>query len=72
MDVITAAVQGQPGAPPLKVYITINGSAQELQALIGKVEAAIYDGPQVLEVISANGVVMRMLIDRLGDALQKQ
>jgi hypothetical protein len=72
LDVMQLAAQGRAGEPPTRVYITINGSAQEMQALMQKIEAALYDGPQALEVISANGVPCRIVVDRLGEALIRQ
>jgi hypothetical protein len=72
MDIMTAAVQSAPGAAATKVYVTLNGTAAELQALMGKMEAALYGTPQVLEVNTASGVSMRIVVDRLGDAPMKQ
>lgn len=66
------AAQARPGEMPTIVYITINGLAAELQALMGAMEKALYDGPQALEMRSANGVPLRIVVDRLDQALVRQ
>jgi hypothetical protein len=72
VDIILYGPSMRAGEPPVKVYITINGDANEFQMLIEKLEAALHGGPQVLELKAANGVPMRLVLDRLGPESPKQ
>ena len=69
MDIITSAVPGpSPASPPQQVFVTINGFAQELEALMLGIQRALSGGPQVVEARAMNGVPVRILVDRLGPA----
>lgn len=72
MDIVQFVVPGDsPTAPPKSVFATINGTADELTALLNAIECALHDGPQVVEGRSATGAALRIVIDRFGQALPK-
>lgn len=67
MDIITSAVPGpSPTSPPQQVFVTVNGYAGELEALMLGIQRALSGGPQVVEARAMNNVPIRILIDRLG------
>jgi hypothetical protein len=69
MDILTSAITtvGAPGTQqPVQVYVTINGTAQELQALGMAIEKALVGSPQVIETTTLTKVPVRILVDRLG------
>jgi len=67
LDILTGVIPNTtPGSPPQQVFITLNGSAAELEALLMAIQKALSGGPQVFETRAMNGVPTRILIDRLG------
>jgi hypothetical protein len=69
LEILTSAIPGSsPGGLPQQVFVTLNGTVAELEALAMAIQKALSEGPQVFEVRTANGIPVRMLIDRLGPA----
>ena len=67
MDIITSAVPGATAtSPPQQVFVTINGTALEFEALVAGLSGALVSGPQIVEVRAMNGVPIRIVVDRLG------
>jgi len=70
MDILTSAIAA-PGAQPnsqqaIQVYVTINGTAQELQALAMAIDKALIGTPQIVEAKTLAQIPVRVLVDRLG------
>ncbi len=70
MEFISFGVPGDsPTAPPKQIYMTIHGSADELQNLCAAIEQALHGGPSVIEARATNGAPIRLMVDRIGPAL---
>ncbi len=72
MDILTGVVPGtNPAAPAQQIYITLNGTAQDLEGLLMCVQRSLVEGPQIFETRTLNGTPLRILIDRLGPPAAK-
>jgi hypothetical protein len=72
MEFLLQYVNQQIGAPPSRIFLNINGNAEEIRQLMEAMERALYNGPQAIEVRSATGAMCRVIVDRLGLPLEKQ
>ena len=73
MDIVQFIVpSGNPAERPKQIFVTLNGSAEELTALAMVIDKAVHGDPQPIEVISMTGAPVRIIVDRLGPAMTAQ
>ncbi len=65
-----------PGTPApnavANIYVTMTGTAEELEKVRDAVDAAVYGGVDGVDLSSASGATIRLIIDRRGAARLRQ